>query len=52
MFSCEYSCFDSLFNPLSDQELISLYNLNMISSKLVMRIKKSVNKWIIFGFNS
>ena len=34
------------FNPLtpmSDEDRISLYNINTISSKLVMRIKKNIN---------
>ena len=30
---------------MSDQERISPYNVNIISSKQVMRVKKKVNTW-------
>ena len=30
-------------NPMSDQDRISPYNINTISSRQVMRIKKSIN---------
>ena len=30
---------------MSDQERISPYNVNIISSKKVMRVKKKVNTW-------
>ena len=29
--------------PMSDQEIISLYNINMVLSRQVMRIKKKVS---------
>ena len=38
-----------MFNPLtltSDQDRISPYNINTISSKKVMRIKKNISKGI------
>ena len=38
---------DSVLTPMSDQDRISPYNINAISSKQVMRIKKNINKWII-----
>ena len=31
------------FAPMSDQDRISPYNINIISSRQVMRIKKSIN---------
>ena len=33
--------------PISDQDRISHYNINTISSRQVMRIKKNINKGII-----
>ena len=33
--------------PMSDHERFSLYNINTISSKKVMRIKKNINWEII-----
>ena len=33
--------------PMSDQERISPYNIHVISSKQVMRIKRNINKGII-----
>ena len=33
--------------PMSDQERISPYNINTISTRLVMRIKKNINWGII-----
>ena len=35
------------FTSTSDQERISLYNINTISSRQVMRIEKNVNHGII-----
>ena len=35
------------FTPTSDQDRISLYNINTISSRQVMRIEKNVNHGII-----
>ena len=43
----------SLFNPstlVSDQDRISPYNINTISSRQEMRIKKTINKGIIIQF--
>ena len=34
------------FTPNSDQDRISPYNINTISSRQVMRIKKNINWWI------
>ena len=34
--------FDS-FSPMSDQDRISLYNINIISSRPVTRVKKSIS---------
>ena len=31
------------FTPMSDQDRISPYNINTISSRQVMRIKKNIN---------
>ena len=33
--------------PISDQDRISPYNINTISSRQVMRIKKNINEGII-----
>ena len=44
-----------LFNPLtpmSDQDRISPYNINTISSRKVMRIKKNISKGIISWLNT
>ena len=44
-----------LFNPLtpiSDQDRISPYNINTISTRKVMRIKKNINLGIISGSNT
>ena len=35
------------FTPTSDQDRISPYNINTISSKQVMRIEKNINHGII-----
>ena len=35
------------FIPTSDQEIISPYNINTISSRQVMRIEKNINHGII-----
>ena len=35
------------FTPTSDQDRISPYNINIISSRQVIRIKKNVNHGII-----
>lgn len=35
------------FNPKSDQHLISPYNINKLSSKQVMRMKKIINQLIL-----
>ena len=35
------------FTPISDQERISPYNINTISSRQVMRIEKNINHGII-----
>ena len=35
------------FTPTSDQERISPYNINTISSRQVMRIEKNINRGII-----
>ena len=37
----------SLLTPMSDQDRISPYNINTISSRQVMRIKKSISEGII-----
>ena len=37
---------------LSDQDRISLYNINKISSRQVTRIKKNINKGIIIIINA
>ena len=38
--------------PISDQDRISPYNINTISSSQVMRIKKNINKGIISWSNT
>ena len=43
------------FNPLtpvSDQERTSLYNINTISSRQVMRIKKNISQGIVSWSNT
>ena len=35
------------FTPMSDQDRISPYNINTISTRLVMRIKKNITLGII-----
>ena len=37
----------NLFTPTSDQDRISPYNINTISSRQVMRIEKNINHGII-----
>ena len=37
----------SLLIPMSDQDRISPYNINTISTRQVMRIKKNINLGII-----
>ena len=41
----ELKCLNPLI-PMSDQDRISPYNINTISSRQVMRIKKNINKGI------
>ena len=40
------------FTPTSDQDRISLYNINTISSRQVMRIEKNINYGIISWSNT
>ena len=50
-----YLVIGKLFNPLtpiSDQDRISPYNINTISTRKVMRIKKNINLGIISGSNT
>ena len=42
----ELKCLNPI-TPMSDQDRISPYNINTISSRQVMRIKKNINKGII-----
>ena len=37
---------------MSDQDIISLYQINTISNRQVMRIKKNISVWIISWFNT
>ena len=37
----------SALTPMSDQDIISPYNINTLSHKQVMRITKNINKGII-----
>ena len=39
------------FTPTNDQDRISPYNINTISSRQVMRIEKNINHGIILGFD-
>ena len=41
----------TLLTPISDRDRISPYNINTISSRQVMRIKKNINKGIISWSN-
>ena len=46
----DFHCFVYILNPFtpkSDQDKISPYNINTISSRQVMRIEKNVNRVII-----
>ena len=47
----ELKCLNPLI-PMSDQDRISPYNINTISSRQVMRIKKNINKGIISSSNT
>ena len=47
----ELKCLNPLI-PMSDQDRISPYNINTISSRQVMRIKKNINKGIISWSNT
>ena len=50
-----YLVIGKLFNPLtpiSDQDRLSPYNMNTISTRKVMRIKKNINLGIISGSNT
>ena len=47
----ELKCLNPL-TPMSDQDRISPYNINTISSRQVMRIKKNINKGIISWSNT
>ena len=50
-----YLVIGKLFNPLtpiSDQDRISPYNINTISTRKVMKIKKNINLGIISGSNT
>ena len=38
--------------PMTDEDWISPYNINTISSTLVMRVKKSINQGIISWSNT
>ena len=38
--------------PISDQEIISPYNIHTLSSRRVLRIKKNINLEIINWFNT
>ena len=40
------------FTPTSDQDVVSPFNVNTISSRQVMRIKKNINKGIISWSNT
>ena len=41
-----FHCLVNLLTPMSDQERISPYNIDTISSIEVMRIKKNINSGI------
>ena len=45
-------CYFNPTTPMSDQDRISPNNINAISSKQVMRIKKSINQVTISGSNT
>ena len=47
----ELKCLNPI-TPMSDQDRISPYNINTISSRQVMRIKKNINKGIISWSNT
>ena len=42
----------NLLIPMSDQDRISLYQINTTSNRQVMRIKKNISVWIISWFNT
>ena len=46
-FKALFSLLLNPFTPTSDQERISPYNINTISSRQVMRIEKNINHGII-----
>ena len=45
-------CLMNLLIPMSDQDIISLYQINTTSNRQVMRIKKNISVWIISWFNT
>ena len=45
-------CYFNPTTPMSDQDRISPNNINAISSKQVMRIKKSINHVTVSGSNT
>ena len=48
LFNLTPTCFElNPFTPTSDQDRISPYNINTISSRQVMRIEKNINHGII-----
>ena len=54
-FQCYLQCFLQLINPFtptSDQDRISPYNINTVSSRQVMRIEKNINNGIISWSNT
>ena len=52
LFSFELWNFFNLLTPISDQDRISPHNINTISYRQVMRIKKTINLGIISWFNT